>query len=51
MSKPNSQSIFEELYDKQLSFAEVSECTRNLVGFFETLIEIDREKGKDNENN
>ena len=40
----NFKTVLEALYEHPLTLEEVSECQRNLMGFFETLIKIDREQ-------
>lgn len=36
----------EKLYDKRLSKKQIFNATTNLVGFFELLIQIDKQKSK-----
>lgn len=44
------RTIFNELYERELSDAEIHEIIRNLVGYFKLLIETDKEHGVKNGN-
>jgi hypothetical protein len=37
-----NKNIFEKLYRRELSKQELFEINRNLVGFFDTLIRLDK---------
>ena len=37
-----NKEVFERLYKRELSKQELFEINRNLIGFFETLIKLDK---------
>lgn len=43
--------IYNKLYKRQLLSEEVYEANKNLIGFFELLIEIDKELKRDDRYN
>lgn len=43
------QQIINKLYDKPLENTEVKKACDNLIGFFEILIDIDKEVSKKND--
>lgn len=43
MANPEFTNPFERMYDAALTPAEIEDITSNLCGFFEVLIQIDKE--------
>ena len=46
-----NHSIYQKLYKKELKKEEIFEIENNLFGFFELLIEIYKERKKDDRHN
>lgn len=45
-----TKEIFEPLYGRELNNQEIFSIRQNLVGFFQTLIEIDQEEKQEGSN-